>query len=374
MAKLSMNTSADAQWKKQIQESISRVEDLDKLLPLTPEQVKGIHSAEKEFSWRITPYYAGLMDPQDTECPIKMQAVPDPRELADPMGLIDPLEEEKDNPAPNVIKFYPDRIAWTVSGTCPVLCRHCLRKRMVGKEEFTFAKEEREAVYRYFKQTPEVRDVLVTGGDPLMYPDELIEEILARLREIESVEIIRIGTRTPCTMPQRITGKFCAMLKKYHPVWVNTQFNHPRELTEEAAEACRLLTDSGVPLGNQSVLLRGINDDTATMKKLVHGLVKNRVRPYYLYQAQLLAGTAHFRTPIETGLNIIRSLRGYTTGFAVPTYVLDTPYGKIPMSPNNIVARDQETVYLKSWTGRVWKEPNARENVSSPETDGFFNA
>ena len=373
MEKRSKSAESDALWKQQVQGSIGRIEDLKKHLPLSPEEERGIHAAEKEFSWRVTPYYAGLMDPQDPDCPIKKQAIPDPREMDDPAGLMDPLEEEKDNPAPNVIKFYPDRVAWTVSGTCPVLCRHCLRKRMVGKEKFSFTKEEREAVYLYLAKTPEIRDVLITGGDPLMYPDELIEEILARLREIDHVEIVRIGTRTPCTMPQRITEKFCTMLKKYHPVWLNTQFNHPRELTEESAEACRLLADSGVPLGNQSVLLRGVNDDAVIMKKLVQGLVKNRVRPYYLYQAQLLAGTAHFRTPIETGLNIIRSLRGFTTGFAVPTFVLDTPYGKIPMSPNSIVGRDRDTVHLKSWTGRIWKEPNPRENTTAPETDGFFN-
>ena len=194
-----------------------------------------------------------------------------------------------------------------------------------------------------------------------MYGDELIEELVGRLRSIPHVEIIRIGSRTPCTLPQRITPRLCGILKKYHPVWLNTQFNHPKELTEEAEDACARLADAGIPLGNQSVLLRGINDNVETMKTLVRGLVRMRVRPYYLYQAQILAGTAHFRTSIETGIRIVKKLRGYTTGFAVPTFVLDTPHGKVPMHPNNIVDRDDDAVYLRSFDGRIWREPNPKE-------------
>jgi lysine 2,3-aminomutase len=351
----------NSDWQNQVHNKISTSSELERYIHLTDEQKQGISAAEAEFSWWITPYYAGLMDKDDGNCPIRLQAVPDSRELLDPQGMMDPLEEEKNSPAPNVIKVYPDRVAWCVSNVCPVLCRHCLRKRMVGREHFDFSKEAREAAFRYFERTPEIRDVLITGGDPLMCPDDLVEELLARLRSIPHIEIIRIGSRTPCTMPQRITPRLCAMLKKYHPFWLNTQFNHPKELTEEAREACALLADAGIPLGNQSVLMRGINDNTETMKKLVQGLVKFRVRPYYIYQAQLLAGTAHFRTPVETGIEILRGLRGYTTGFSVPTYVLDTPYGKIPMAPNYMVDRDDEAVYLKSYDGQVWREPNPRE-------------
>ena len=347
-------------WRHQASGAIRSVEALREYVNLTPQEEQEIRAAEKEFAWRITPYYAGLMDPEDPQCPIRLQAVPKALELAD-RSMMDPLDEEKHNPAPNVIKVYPDRIAWCISNVCPVLCRHCLRKRMVGKESFDFSREAREEAFRYIERTPEIRDVLITGGDPLMHGDDAVEEILSRLRAIEQVEIIRIGTRAPCTMPQRITERLCSMLQRYHPLWINTQFNHPKEITPEAEEACARLVSAGIPLGNQSVLLAGINDDPAVMKRLVQRLVMIRVRPYYLYQAQILAGTAHFRTPVEAGLRIIESLRGHTTGFAVPTYVLDTPYGKVPMHPNTIVKRDDEAVYLRNFQGKVWREPNPRE-------------
>ncbi len=347
-------------WRRQVQQSIRDVSELKRYIDLSEGEEEEVHRAEKEFQWRVTPYYAQLMDRHDAACPIRMQAVPRAVELEDADSMMDPLDEEKHNPAPNIIKVYPDRIAWCVSNICPVLCRHCLRKRMVGQENFDFSREARDAALSYIERTGEIRDVLITGGDPLMHSDDLLEEILSRLRAIEHVEIIRIGTRTPCTMPQRVTEKLCRMLKKYHPLWINTQFNHPKELTPQAGEACARLAAAGIPLGNQSVLLKGINDDPAVMKSLVQGLVKIRVRPYYLYQAQILAGTAHFRTPIETGIRIIESLRGYTTGFAVPTYVLDTPYGKIPLYTHTIVKRDDEAVYLKNFEGKVWREPNPR--------------
>ena len=232
---------------------------------------------------------------------------------------------------------------------------------MVGREDFDFSKEAQDAALDYIARTSEIRDVLLTGGDPLMYPDEFIDSILGRLRAIPHVEIVRIGSRTPCTMPQRITDNLCRVLSKHHPLWLNTQFNHPAELTEEARIACERLADAGIPLGNQSVLLRGINDDPQVMKALVRGLVRVRVRPYYIYQAQTLKGTSHFISPIEKGIEIIEALRGHTTGFAVPVYLLDTPYGKIPMNPETIVRRDDDAVYLKSWNGKTWREPNRRE-------------
>jgi lysine 2,3-aminomutase len=269
-----------------------------------------------------------------------------------------------------VIKVYPDRIAWCVANRCASLCRHCLRKRMVGRENFDFTKEARQAALDYIAATPEIRDVLLTGGDPLMYPDDLVEELVSGLRAIDTVEIVRIGSRTPCTMPQRITDKLCRMLAKYHPLWVNVQFNHPKELTPEATAACARLADAGIPLGNQSVLLRGINDNPETMTTLVQGLVAMRVRPYYLYQCQILSGTAHFRTPVEVGIEIIRNLRGYTTGFAVPRYVLDTPYGKVPMAPQYMVDRDDDAVYLQNFEGKVWREPNPRD-PNAPEYIGL---
>ena len=347
-------------WKDQVRNTIRTTDSLKGYLNLNSEDEEAIHRAETEFRWHVTPYYASLMDKSDPRCPIRMQAVPQAVELQDDFGTIDPLLEEDHNPAPNVIKVYPDRIAWTVSNTCPVLCRHCLRKRMIGREKFDFGKEARNAAFDYIEKTETIRDVLITGGDPLMYDDELVEELVARLRAIDHVEIIRIGTRTPCTMPQRITDRLCRMLKRYHPLFINTQFNHPKELTEEAAVACGKLADAGIPLGNQSVLLKGINDDVETMKTLVKGLLRMRVRPYYIYQAQTLTGTAHFITPIEKGLEIMAGLRGFTSGLGVPVYLLDTPYGKIPMHPQTIVDRDEEAVYLKAWNGKVWRELNKK--------------
>jgi lysine 2,3-aminomutase len=348
-------------WKWQVRNRIQTVEQLREYIDLTPEEERDIRAVEEEFTWWITPYYASLMDPDDPNCPIRRQAVPHIAELHDPLGVIDPLEEKKHEPAPNVIKVYPDRIAWCVSNQCAMLCRHCLRKRMVGRENFDFSSAARDAALEYIAATPEIRDVLITGGDPLLYPDDVVEEILAGLRAIDHVEIVRIGSRTPCTMPQRITPELCDMLQQYHPLWINTQFNHPKELTPQAAEACARLADAGIPLGNQSVLMRGINDDPETMKELVRGLVEMRVRPYYIYQCQTLSGTAHFRTPIEAGIKLIRNLRGFTTGFAVPTYVLDTPYGKVPMGPEYIVDRDEDAVWLQNFEGKVWREPNPRD-------------
>lgn len=357
-----MNDAED--WKNQVKHAIRTTAELKKHIDLTPEDETAIRRAETEFSWHITPYYASLMDREDPACQIRLQAVPQEVELDTGFGTMDPLLEEAHNPAPNVIKVYPDRIAWTVSNICPVLCRHCLRKRMIGREHFDFSKEAREAAFAYIERTPEIRDVLITGGDPLMYEDDFIAELVSRLRRIEHVEIIRIGTRTPCTMPQRITDRLCEILKRYHPLFINTQFNHPKEFTPEAAEACRKLANAGIPLGNQSVLLRGINDDVAIMKTLVKGLLRMRVRPYYIYQAQTLTGTGHFITPIEKGLEIMAGLRGYTSGLAVPVYLLDTPYGKIPMYPGTIEKRDDEAVYLRAWNGKIWKEVNRREDLT----------
>ncbi len=368
----------DNDWRYQIRNRITTVEELKQYINLTPEEEKNIRLVEQEFSWHISPYYASLMDKDDPDCPIRKQAVPNIAELHDPLGVIDPLEEEKHEPAPNIIKVYPDRIAWCVSNQCAMLCRHCLRKRMVAREQkeadgsqrsggnFDFSADALDAALDYIAATSEIRDVLLTGGDPLLYPDDVVEEIVSRLRAIDHVEIIRIGSRTPCTMPQRITEDLCRMLERYHPLWFNTQFNHPKELTPEATEACARLANAGIPLGNQSVLLRGVNDDPETMKALVQGLVKMRVRPYYLYQCQILSGTAHFRTPVETGIEIIRNLRGFTTGFAVPRYVLDTPYGKVPMAPQYMVGRDDEAVYLENFEGKVWREPNPKD-PDSPE-------
>jgi lysine 2,3-aminomutase len=347
-----------APWQEQIAQSITTEKQLSSIVSLSEQEREGIHGAGAVYRWRITPYYAGLMDREDQRCPIRRQAIPSAEELSDPRGTDDPLGEAHNTPAPNLIRLYPDRVAWCVSGSCPMYCRFCFRRRLVESGGGDFSATARNAALSYLEGTPEIRDVLVTGGDPLLLPDGELEEILRRLRAIPHVEVIRIGTRTPVTLPQRITPELCAMLKGFHPLWINTHFNHPRELTTEAMLACARLADAGIPLGNQSVLLKGINDDVAVMKTLVQGLLRARVRPYYLFQCHLVRGTSHFRTTVEAGRDIVAGLRGTTSGIAVPTLIVDTPYGKVPVNPDTVVSRDEEAIYLRTWDGRVWREAN----------------
>jgi lysine 2,3-aminomutase len=348
-------------WKEQLKNRISSVEALSQYVHLTPEEIEGIEKASSRFRWAVTPYYASLMARDDPNCPIRRQAIPSPLELYDVAGVPDPLLEEQQRVAPGVLKIYPDRVAFLVTNRCPTLCRHCLRKRLAGTEDRHLPKEQVEAALDYLRATPEIRDVLLTGGDALMLEDEPLEELLTKLREIPHIEIIRLGTRTPCTLPQRITPELCRMLEKFHPLYLNTQFNHPKEITADAAGACDMLSRAGIPLGNQSVLLKGINDDVKTMKALIHRLLQIRVRPYYLYQCQLLSGTAHFRTSIETGMYIMRKLRGFTSGLGIPTYVLDTPYGKTPLNPTYALGRKGDCFAMRTWDGHVWRELNPLE-------------
>lgn len=336
---------------------IETISDLRTFLPLSDTEAAHIDRVGAVYPWRITEYYAGLMDPDNPDCPIRLQAVPDPREL-DAYGVDDPLEEEGCSPVPGVIRVYPDRIAVVVTDRCPMYCRHCLRKRFRRDSSRDLTGERRERVLAYIRDDSTIRDVLLTGGDPLMLPDAEIDSLLRELRAIPHVEIIRIGTRALCTWPERITDSLADMLAEHHPLWVNTQFNHPREITPEAERATDILLRRGIPVGNQSVLLRGINDSIPVMLELIRKLVRIRIRPYYLYQAQTLSGTGHFVTPIESGLEIIRGLRGWTTGFAVPQYILDTPYGKIPLNPQYVRGRSGDYMEMESWSGRVWREWN----------------
>jgi lysine 2,3-aminomutase len=347
-------------WREGAAAAITTEEQLSRLIHLSSAEKQAIRAAGSVFRWRITPYYAGLMDPYDPSCPIRRQAIPSMEELDDETGCADPIGEEAGTVAPNLIRLYPDRIAWCVTGACPVICRFCFRRKVVGKEEGDFSEETLQRAISYIAGHPEIRDVLVTGGDPLMLSDERLDGILRKLRQIPHVEIVRIGTRAPVTMPQRITPELCRMLSSHHPLWINTHFNHPRELTPSSIEACASLANAGIPLGNQSVLLRGVNDDPSVMKSLVHGLVKARIRPYYLFQCHLIKGTAHFRTPIENGLRIVSGLRGSTTGFAVPAYVVDTPHGKVPLAPQTIARRDEQAVYLRCPDGAIWREENPK--------------
>jgi lysine 2,3-aminomutase len=345
-------------WTWHMRNRIRDVESLARWIDPTPEEREAIARLADRFHFVITPYYASLLDPSDPECPLRRQVVPRLAELSDPDGLADPLHEVAHSPVKNVIRVYPDRIAFCVNNDCALYCRFCLRKRMVGDQEWAMRKRELAAALAWIRATPEIRDVLLTGGDPLFFSDDRLEWLLAELRAIPHVQIVRLGTRLPVTLPFRVTPALVRMLERYHPIWLNTHFNHPRELTPEAEEACARLAGAGIPLGNQSVLLRGVNDDVDTMQALCEGLVRLRVRPYYCYQAQLLEGTAHFRVPIERGVEIFRALRGRTSGFAIPQYVLDTPLGKVPISHPHWLGRDGDDALLETWDGRVWRERN----------------
>jgi lysine 2,3-aminomutase len=348
-------------WTWQMRQRIRDAEGLARWVRPTPDETRAIAELAERFHFVITPYYASLMDPDDPACPIRRQVVPATAETRDPLGLPDPLQEVAHSPVKNVIRVYPDRIAFCVNNECALYCRFCLRKRMVGEPEWAMKRRELETALAWIRRTPEIRDVLLTGGDPLVYSDERLAWLLGELRAIPHVEIVRLGTRLPVTLPFRVTDALARLLERHHPIWVNTHFNHPKELTPEAFEACDRLTRAGIPVGNQSVLLRGINDDVATMKALCEGLVRMRVRPYYCYQAQLLEGTAHFRTPVERGLEIFRALRGHTSGFAIPQYVLDTPYGKVPLQHPYLRGREGDAMVVETPDGRLWREPNPLE-------------
>lgn len=347
-------------WKWQLRHQIKSLEELEQWIQVTDDERRAIEATKGFFRWRITPYYASLMDPDDPACPIRRQVVPSMQEMEDDIDILalDPLEELAHSPVKNVIHNYNDRVAFCVSSVCAVYCRYCLRKRMVGDGENMMNKEELQTGIDYIAEHEEIRDVLLTGGDPLTLSDANLEWIISRLRAIPHVEIIRLGSRFPVLNPFRITDELCRIISDYHPVWFNTHFNHVKELTQEAAEAADKLLRAGAPVGNQTVLLKGINDDAETLKTLFNGLVKMRIRPYYLYQAQLLGGTRHFRTTIEKGMEIMNQLRGRTSGFAIPSYVLDTPYGKVPLTPNGFLKRDGDFVEVKAYGGQVWREFN----------------
>jgi lysine 2,3-aminomutase len=343
-----------------MRERIRTAEQLARWVKPTPDEERAIPLLGDRFRFVITPYYASLMDPEDPDCPVRRQVVPRLAELDDPAGLADPLDEVAHSPVKNVVRVYPDRIAFCVNNECALYCRYCLRKRMVGDADWRMQRRELEEGLAWIRANPEIRDVLLTGGDPLTFSDEKLAWLLGALRTIPHVEIVRLGTRYPVTLPYRVTDALCRMLERHHPIWVNTHFNHPKELTAEAAAACDRLLRAGCPVGNQSVLLAGVNDDVATLKALGEGLVRLRVRPYYCYQAQLLEGTAHFRVPIERGIALFRELRGRTSGFAIPRYVLDTPYGKVPLDYPYVKGREGDAVVVETFDGRLWREPNPR--------------
>ncbi|SMC26798.1 lysine 2,3-aminomutase [Clostridium acidisoli DSM 12555] len=349
-------------WKWQLKNRIETVEDLKKYLPLTKEEEAGANKCVEKFRMAITPYYLSLIDPNDKYDPIRRQAVPTIDELnISSADLLDPLHEDGDSPVPGLTHRYPDRVLLLITDQCSMYCRHCTRRRFAGHKDSCLPISQIDKCIEYIAATPAIRDVLLSGGDALLISDENLEYILKKLREIPHVEIIRIGSRVPVVMPQRITDNLVAMLKKYHPIWLNTHFNHPNEITEESKMACEKLANVGIPLGNQSVLLKGVNDCVHVMKKLVNELVKIRVRPYYIYQCDLSMGLSHFRTTVSKGVEIIEGLRGHTSGYCVPTFVVDAPGGggKIPVMPNYVISQSNDKVILRNFEGVItsYQEP-----------------
>ncbi len=343
-------------WHWQMKNAIRDIETLEKVVTLTNPERENLRKCLAKFTMEITPYYAALMDREDPDCPVRMQSVPRIAELHDdPSDLDDPLHEDVDSPVPGLTHRYPDRVLLLITNICSMNCRHCTRRRFVGGTDVDMPEENIQKAIDYIRNTPAVRDVLLSGGDPFVLSDEKLESVIRRLREIPHVEIIRIGTRTPVVMPQRITDNLVTMLKRHHPIFVNTHFNHAKEITKEAREACAKLADAGIQLGNQSVLLRGINDNSETMKQLLHKLLTIRVRPYYIYQCDLSMGISHFRTSVAKGIEIIENLRGHTTGLAVPTFVVDAPGGggKIPVMPDYLITRGENRVVLRNYEGVI---------------------
>ena len=340
-------------WHWQLRHRISSVSLLSKFIKLSDKQYKMFEDISKKYRWATTPYYLSLMDYEDMNYPINMMALPSAAEN-DENGELDPMSEEYTNPAPCITRRYPNRLIINVTSSCAMFCRHCQRRRRIGECDRIESEENIAAAIEYIKKTREIRDVLITGGDPLMLPDEMLENIIKQVRAIPHVEIIRIGTRLPVTMPQRITTQLCDMLKKYHPLFINTQFNHPGELTGDAVSACERIVNAGIPVGNQMVFLRGINNDKYIVQLLNEGLLKARVRPYYIFHPKQVMGTKHFEITVEEGLKIMKYLRGHTSGLAIPQYILNAPHGlgKIPLLPKYIEENDDEHVKLVTWEGK----------------------
>jgi lysine 2,3-aminomutase len=364
-------------WKWQFRNRILDLDTLKQVVPLTAEEEQGVASCLEHLRMAITPYYASLINQDDPNCPIRKQAIPRAPELD--MGendMLDPLNEDTDSPVPRITHRYPDRVLFLVTDICSMYCRHCTRRRFAGQHDQAIKQEEFDQAIAYIREHKEIRDVLISGGDPLTLSDDFLESIIKRIREIDHVEVIRIGSRVPVVMPQRITKELVDMLRKYHPLWINTHFNHPNEMTPEAQRALALLADAGIPLGNQSVLLKGVNDCPIIMKKLVHVLVKNRVRPYYIYQCDLSRGIEHFRTSVAKGIEIIELLRGHTSGYAVPTFVVDAPGGggKIPVGPQYLISQTDRKVILRNYEGVICTYTEPIDKISECNNCGLCDS
>lgn len=355
-------------WQEMIRNSINTVDHLVEKFNIDRE-VAG--KLDEFFQARINPYYLSLIRyPGD---PIWLQCVPDIKELEDIDAPEDPLHEDDMSPVPNITHRYPDRALFLVTSQCGLYCRFCTRKRKVG-DQSKISMRTLESAFNYLEEHTEISDVILSGGDPLMLTDTMLEKILMRLRQIKHIQVIRLGSKMPCVLPQRITPQLCEMLKKYHPIYCNTHFNHPWEITEESKKACGMLADAGIPVGNQSVLMKGVNDNADTMKELMKGLLAMRVRPYYIYQADLTKGANHFRTPLKVGIEIMDKLRGHISGLAVPHFVIDAPGGggKIPLLPNYVISQDEEKIVLRNFKYNIYEYPDVRDASQVTDENMFM--
>ncbi len=352
-------------WRWQLKHRITTVEQLERFLPtLTPEELAGAKLANHKLALGITPYFFNLIDPADENCPIRRQMIPRIEETTTAAWeMSDPCGEDSHSPVPGLVHRYPDRVLFLVTDRCASYCRYCTRSRLVSNASGYDFHPEFDKQIAYIAAHPEIRDVLLSGGDPLLLSDEKLENLLSRLRAIPHVEFLRIGTRIPVFLPQRITPELCAMLKQFHPLFISIHANHPRELTTEVRDALGRLADAGIPLGNQSVLLRHVNDDAEVMKAHLQKLLRCRVKPYYLYQCDLIAGSAHLRASVSRGLEIMEQLRGHTTGYAVPTYVIDAPGGggKVPINPEYVLCRNAGRVLIRNYEGKIFEYPESAD-------------
>ena len=354
-------------WRWQLRHRITSAEQLQKLMPtLTPEEFAGSKLANTKLALAITPYFFNLIDPADELCPIRRQVIPRVEEtLTAPWEMSDPCGEDSHSPVPGLVHRYPDRVLFLVTDRCAAYCRYCTRSRLVSNASGYDFHPEFDRQIQYIREHAEVRDVLLSGGDPLLFSDERLENLLSRLRAIPHVEFLRIGTRIPVFLPQRITPELCAMLKPFHPLFLSIHSNHPRELTSEVRDALGRLADAGIPLGNQSVLLSHVNDDVTVMKAHVQKLLMCRVKPYYIYQCDLISGSAHLRASVRKGLEIMEGLRGHTTGYAVPQYVIDAPGGggKVPINPDYVLSRNADRVLIRNFEGKILEYPEAADGT-----------
>lgn len=360
-------------WTWQLKNRLTTAEQLERYLTLTPEEKAGCDQANHKLALAITPYFFNLIDRFDPDCPIRKQVIPRADEMLVSEGENpDSLNEEEHSPVPGLVHRYPDRVLFLVTDRCASYCRYCTRSRLVSNaQDYNFHPEYEQGL-RYIEEHSEIRDVLLSGGDPLLLSDRKLEHLLTRLRAIEHVEFIRIGSRIPVFLPQRITSELCEVFRKCGPVWMSIHVNHPKECTADLRAACERLSFAGVPLGNQSVLLRGVNDDAEVMKALVHRLLRMRVRPYYLYQMDLITGGSHFKAEVQKGVEIIRALRGHTTGYAVPQFVIDAPGGggKIPINPEYIETITDSEILMRNYEGRMVSYPLATKAKSDLDGNG----